>query len=157
MATDIPQEDIPDCVENVSQKCFFHEDKARGERDGKGRVIGQMNGRYALLFKVLLAGAPLFAVLLTLFIVPFSTWITREQFKDIANRDSTTEATTSIKDMSAKHDLEIKELRHTIKDLPPDAFEDRVDRIEDTQVKMADKVEKILINQVKIMANMGID
>ena len=140
------------CSQDLLHECFFLK-----PTDGRGQErVGQLNGRYAFLFKVLLCGSPIFAFLLTVFLVPFTTWVASEQYIDIANRKSNTKLAESVERLDERHIAELRTLHETIGALPPDPFERRVDRLESTQNKIEVKVETILVNQAKIMAKMGI-
>lgn len=123
------------------QSCFF----LKKDDDSKNE-IGRLNGRYAFLFKLLLWGGPVFAFILTIIIVPFGVWTTKEQYADIADRRVTTEL-----------QADVASIRTDIRNLPPQPFVQRVDKIEAMNDRLSEKVETILINQAKIMAQMGID
>lgn len=142
--------DTSPCVHDRDGYCAL-------DRDENANKIGQFNGRYAILFKILLYGAPIFGTVMTVFMIPFVTWIVSEQWADIANRSRTDQIVQIIERQSKRHDQQLDQINHLLRQLPNQDVERRIGVLEECQRSTQREIRMILLNQTKIMQQMGME
>jgi hypothetical protein len=129
-----------------------------GERNFPMTVkrIGEMNGRWAMLFKSALVIIPVVNALF----LPWAVWVTTtlwdansnvKQFKEVAVKiDSIFEEHRRDMDFMRK---ELKEVDARIDDMPPTVWKAKITQLEVGMEKNSDDHTKLLIGQEKISAS----
>lgn len=126
------------------------------ERKKKASNIGDMNGKWGFLFRVILVTTPAFWAIFVTVDLPWRVWVTRSIYHVSEENDALAGIDAKLTDIVAAHAKDFREIDARLENLPPQAWKDRIQKLEDWERENKADHLKILVALEAIKTRLSI-
>lgn len=126
------------------------------EREGKEGHIGEMNGKWGFLFKLVLITTPAAWAIFITVDLPWRIWVTKTTFQSTDTHEALREVSADIAKLVDQHQRDIRELDRQLKNQPPQEWRDRIAKLEDWERENKADHLRILVSLEAIKARLEI-